>query len=134
MYLKKANKYSTILLGFVISLFFVSCTGVNLRSWPYQMSPNTHPIKSYSDGSVIFKGGFFYHSDSSVLFSGSAKLEKKGTSCSHSVGYLIAFGSSRIYDAKVAGGVDKIGMIEEDVLAFLGGYLYHRHCTIVVGE
>jgi hypothetical protein len=134
MYLKKANKYSTILLGFVISLFFVSCTGVNLRSWPYQMSPNTHPIKSYSDGSVIFKRGFFYHSDSSVLFSGSAKLEKKGTSCSHSVGYLIAFGSSRIYDAKVAGGVDKIGMIEEDVLAFLGGYLYHRHCTIVVGE
>ena len=47
--------------------------------------------------------------------------------------YLIAFGSSRIYDAKVNGAVRHIGMIEEEVMAILGG-VYHRHCTIVVGE
>jgi len=97
------------------------------------MSPNTHPIESYSEGGVLLKGGVFYHFGSSVSYSGQAKLEKSGRACSHSFLYLVAFGSSRIYDAKVDGAINHIGMIEEEVLAILGGF-YHRHCTIVVGE
>jgi hypothetical protein len=114
-------------------LILNSCTGVNLRSWPIPMSPNTHPIESYSEGAVLLKGGVFYHFGSSVSYSGQAKLEKSGRACSHSFLYLVAFGSSRIYDAKVDGAINHIGMIEEEVLAILGGF-YHRHCTVVVGE
>jgi hypothetical protein len=124
-----AFTFWTILVLFITS----SCTGVNLRSWPLPISPNTHPSESYAHGTVFFKGGIFYHTDSNVLYSGSGKLEKTGRSCSHSFLYLVAFGSSRIYDAKVDGAVSSVGMIEEEVLAILGGF-YHRHCTIVMGE
>ena len=120
-----------MLLGVILLLS--SCTGVNLRSWPIPMSPNTHPIESYSEGAVLLKGGVFYHFGSSVSYSGQAKLEKSGRACSHSFLYQVAFGSSRIYDAKVDGAINHIGMIEEEVLAILGGF-YHRHCTVVVGE
>ncbi|MBK6605881.1 MAG: TRL-like family protein [Leptospiraceae bacterium] len=124
-------KSLSVLIGAVVLLS--SCTGVNLRSWPIPMSPNTHPIESYSEGGVLLKGGVFYHFGSSVSYSGQAKLEKSGRACSHSFLYLVAFGSSRIYDAKVDGAINHIGMIEEEVLAILGGF-YHRHCTVVVGE
>lgn len=127
------NRISMQSLFVFILFLFGSCTGINLRSWPYPISPNTHPIESYAEGAVILKGGVLYHTGSSVLYSGSAKLERRGRSCSHSFLYLVAFGSSRIYDAKVDGAVAQIGMIEEEVLAVLGGF-YHRHCTIVVGE
>ena len=120
-----------MLLGVILLLS--SCTGVNLRSWPIPMSPNTHPIESYSEGAVLLKGGVFYHFGSSVSYSGQAKSAKSGRACSHSFLYLVAFGSSRIYDAKVDGAINHIGMIEEEVLAILGGF-YHRHCTVVVGE
>jgi hypothetical protein len=119
---------------FILSLFPInSCTGINLRSWPLEVAPNTHPTPSYGEASAVLKGSIFYHSDSNVLFSGTGKLEKKGTSCSHSFLYLIAFGSSRIYDAKVEGGINAIGLVEEEIFAILGGF-YHRHCTIVAGE
>lgn len=120
-----------ILMSIII---FSSCTGVNLRSWPIPISPNTHPIESYAKGSVVLKGGAFYHIGSSVMYSGSARLEKSGRACSHSFFNLVALGSSRIYDAMLDGGVNQIGMIEQEVLAYLGGLFYHRHCTIVVGE
>jgi TRL-like protein family len=134
MQIKIIKNTSLIRIISVILLFmFSSCTGINLRSWPYPLSPNTHPIESYSEGGVLLKGGVFYHTSSSVKYSGSAKLNKRGTACSYSFLYLVAFGSSRIYDAKVDGAVSWIGMIEAEVLAILGG-AYHRHCTIVVGE
>ena len=122
-----------LVLSFLILNCFISCTGLNLRAWPLSLSPNTHPSSSYAEGGVFLKGGFFYHNDSHVLYSGAARMEKTGKSCSQSFLYLIAFGSSRIYDAKVNGAVRHIGMIEEEVMAILGG-VYHRHCTIVVGE
>lgn len=118
---------------FTLLLFCSSCTGLNLKSWPVPFSPNMHPSSSYAEGGVFFKGGLIFHNDSQVLYSGKARLEKLGKSCSHSFFYLIAFGSSRIYDAKVSGAVSHIGMIEQEVFSILGG-VYHRHCTIVLGE
>ncbi|HMV45355.1 MAG TPA: TRL domain-containing protein [Leptospiraceae bacterium] len=118
---------------FLILPLLLSCTGFNLRTWPLPVSPNTHPIESYAGVDVFFKGGYIYHSGSNVSYTGTGKLEKNGKACSHSFLYLVAFGSSRIYDAKVNGAVNHIGAIEEDVLAILGGF-YHRHCTIVIGE
>lgn len=116
-----------------IFLFVSSCTGFNLRTWPIPISPNTHPSESYADGALFLKGGFFYHKDFTVLYSGTGKLLKTGRSCSQSFLYLVAIGSSRIYDAKVDGGINSVALIEEEVLGILGGF-YHRHCTIVSGD
>lgn len=126
--------FRTKILTVVFFLFtFETCTGLNLRSWPIPFAPNTHPSKSYSEGSVLLKGGLFYHKDSHVSYVGQANNDKTGRACSHSFLYLIAFGSSRIYDAKVDGGIHSIALIEEEILAILGGF-FHRHCTIVSGE
>ena len=130
---QRLNRRVSLLLVFFPILAMISCTGINLRTWPIAVSPNTNPIESYSEGGVLLKGGVFYHIGSSVMYSVSGKLEKSGRACSHSFLYLIAIGSSRIYDAKVDGAVNHIGLIEEEVLGILGG-VYHRHCTIVVGE
>lgn len=122
-----------LLVVSIIIFTLQSCTGLNLRAWPIPFAPNTHPSKSYSEGSVLLKGGLFYHKDSHISYMGQANIEKTGRACSHSFLYLIAFGSSRIYDAKVDGGIHSIAVIEEEILAILGGF-FHRHCTIVSGE
>jgi hypothetical protein len=143
MFISKVNQVNSSrsirrMIGYLailpLLLTIVSCTGINMRTWPIPVSPNTNPLSSYADGGVVLKGGFFYHTASSVVYTGSARLDKSGRACSHSFFYLVALGSSRIYDAKVDGGINHIGMIEEEVLAYLGGIFYHRHCTIVVGE
>ena len=126
--------YKIIRVAMLTGIFLLlNCTGLNLRTWPVPVSPNTHPIESYAGIEVFLKGGYIYHNGSNVLYTGTAKLERSGKACSQSFLYLIAIGSSRIYDAKVEGAVNSIGVIEEEVLAILGG-LYHRHCTIVIGE
>ena len=128
------KKHFFLRLGFTLVMFvFGSCTGLNFRSWPLPLAPNTHPSKSYAEGGVFFKGGIFYHKDFHISYTGEASIEKSGRACCHSFLYLVAFGSSRIYDAKVDGGIQSIAMIEEEILAILGGF-FHRHCTIVYGE
>lgn len=130
-FLRKRNFiFSVIVLNFL----FYSCTGVNLRTWPIPVSPNTHPLPEYAEASILFQGGMVYTNESKVSFSNSAtKLLRKGTSCIHSLLYLVAWGDASIEAARVEGAVAKVGFIEQEVLAILG-FVYHRHCTIVMGE
>lgn len=118
----------------IVVLNFSSCSGINLRTWPILISPNTHPLPEYAEASILFKGGIVYTNESKVSFSNSsAKLLKKGTACIHSILYLVAWGDASIDAARVEGAIAKVGFLEQEVFALLG-FVYHRHCTIVMGE
>lgn len=115
-------------------LFTIHCSGINLRNNPIKVSPNMNPSSEYAEiGTVISKGGFFYHQDSSILYIGEADLNRTGRSCAQSFFYLLAFGDASIDAARVNGAVTKIGIIEQQTTAILGT-VFHRHCTIIRGD
>lgn len=118
---------------FTILLLFGHCTGINLRTWPYQIAPNTHPAPNYANGNILLKGGWLFHRNSGVRIVGNSAIKREGFSCSHSIFYLFAFGDSRIESAKIQGAVARVAVVESNLLAVLGG-AYHRHCTVVRGE
>ena len=113
--------------------FLFSCTGINMRTWPIPVSPNTHPVQDYGKLTVLFKGGGVWHDNNVHKHLGSGKFERKGRACSASYLYLVALGDSSIETAKSDGAVSDVAMVEQEVFSILGG-LYHRHCTIVLGE
>ena len=119
-------------LGLLVFVF-CQCTGINLRTSAIPHSPNTHPFPEYAEPDLLYRGGYFYHSASNIIFSGPARIERKGRACSHSFLYLLALGDSKIDSAKVNGGISEPALIEQEIVAFLG-FFYHRHCTIVLGE
>lgn len=124
----KIKLFSIFLVGSLIS-----CTGMNLRSWPLPAAPNTHPAQEYGVMTVMFKGGGVWHNNSIHKHIGPAKHERTGRACSASYLYLVALGDSSIETAKSDGAVSDIAMVEQEIFSILGG-LYHRHCTIVIGE
>jgi hypothetical protein len=122
------------LILIVVLIALQGCTGLNFRTWPIRISPNTHPVPSYAEGSVLYKGGFFFHKESQVTQVGISKAIKKGKACVHSLFYMGAWGDSRIDSAKVNGAISQPAFMEQEILAVLGGFIYHRHCTILIGE
>jgi len=114
-------------------MFFFNCTGLNLRTWPLSVAPNTHPLPDYAEARYILKGGYLYHLESRIKQVSEVPIVKKGRACVHSLLYLGAWGDARIDTAKVEGGIARVGLLEQEVFAILGG-VYHRHCTILLGE
>ena len=114
-----------------IFLFMNSCTGINIAN---RYISNMNPVPENADiGSLLLKGGLFYHSESNIIFNGNANLKRTGRSCSESFIYLIGVGDSSIDSAKVNGAISQIGIIEQETISILGAG-YHRHCTILRGE
>jgi hypothetical protein len=115
-------------------LLFLNCTGINLRNSPVKFSPNMNPSSEYAEiGTVISKGGFFYHHDSTILFIGEHNLVNTGRSCARSFFYLLSIGDASIDTARVNGAVTKVGIIEQETSSYFG-FFYHEHCTIIRGE
>lgn len=118
------------LFALMFSFFLICCTGINLR---IPMSPNTHPLPEYGKGTAILRGGLLYHKENSASHIRKYSPTAIGRACSHSFFYLIALGSSSIDAARLEGAVSKVTLVEQEVMA-IGAGLYHRHCTIVIGE
>ncbi|MDX1957697.1 MAG: TRL domain-containing protein [Leptospiraceae bacterium] len=120
-------------IAWLIIFTMLNCTGMNMRNWPIEFSPNTHPSSEYSKFPTNFKGGVLLHNYTNILYSSNAKLKRRGKACAASYLYLIALGDARIDTAKVNAGVSSPAIIEQETFSVLG-FVFHRHCTIVVGE
>ena len=114
-------------------LFLWNCTGINLRTYPFPFSPNTHPVQEYGHLTVLGKGGAVYHKNYSIESVGTYPVKRQGRACNHSLFYLVAFGDSSIESARIEGAVSRVAFIGHEVLS-LFGIIYHRHCTVVTGE
>lgn len=117
----------------ILTLFF-NCSGLNLRTYPIPIAPDTNPVPNYSGLSVVRYGGFLWHQmETPVGLTPGVKLSKRGESCSHSILFLFAWGDSSIEMAKINGSVVQIGLMEYINSAILGG-IYHKHCLVLLGQ
>ena len=58
---------------------------------------------------------------------------KTGTACATSILAMVATGDASLRKAMRDGNITKIKQVNHFVTAFLG-FVYHKHCTIVIGE
>lgn len=127
----KSYKNSTFFS--LISLALVSCTGMNLIT--VQTAANTNPTQEYASSSPYNKGGLIFHRNFTPGFIGlNADASNDVQVCNHSVLYLISWGDSSIEKAKSEGKFSKVAYVDYQQLGILGGYLYHRFCSIVKGQ
>ncbi len=117
------------LAGLVLLSF--ACTGMAVT--PHYGATNTNPVPEYATIATLAYGGGMYHANSVAGQAGNALLQAEGRACSHSVLWLVAWGDSRLSTAAKNGSIKKIGFVEYEVRA-LGGFFYHRFCTVVRGE
>ena len=133
--MKQTNKVNTTLIYALAVSVLTSCTGYNLAVSFGGAIPNTNPAREYANGATMYKGGMFFHKNTVPGQTGvpNAKCIKKGVSCSHSILWLAAFGDSSIDSAKADKDIKSVCSVDHEVMGILG-FVYHRHCTTVLGE
>jgi len=135
--LNKINyKRALAIFSFALIAVLSSCTGTTVLN-TLKLKENTHPVKEYGDSvQAFFKGGILYHGNSvpgQVGFGDFQGEKKIGRACSASYLYLLSFGDSSIQKACDNEKITKVISVQHDITALLGGFFYHRHCTLVVG-
>lgn len=96
---------------------------------------NTNPTREYATTAPVWKGGLFYHKNTTpgpIGIGAEPKLE--GKSCNVSYLNLFSFGNSRIETAKKNGNIQKIAFVDYENTGILAGFIYHQFCTIVKGS
>jgi TRL-like protein family len=123
---------SSSLLIIMVSL--TNCSGLNVLTRGLGWGATTNPTPDYANGIHLYKGGLFYHRHTVPGTIGlNADGSLKGESCSHSALYLISWGDSGIETAKKKSGITKVSSVEYEQMGILGT-VYHRFCTIVIGN
>jgi len=118
-------------LGTMCLIVSANCTGINPAT--HLGVSNTNPAQEYGMIGVYGRRGLFYHNDTVPGQLGNASPVTSGQSCSYSILWLIAIGDSSIESAKQDGGISKVALVEFLENA-IGGFLFHKVCTIVRGE
>lgn len=97
--------------------------------------PNTNPAKEYATGYGFYKGGVWFHRNSTAgqVANATANVRSDGFACAMSLLGLIAVGDSSISAAMKSANITKVATVEYKTTAFLS-YVYHEQCTIVTGE
>lgn len=117
-----------------IFLFFIQCTGFNML-YDTSANGNTNPSREYATLAPLFKGGFFYHRNTTPGPIGiGAEPKSEGKACSHSYIGMFSFGNSRIETAKKNGNIQKVAFVDYENTGILAGFIYHQFCTIVKGS
>nr|WP_275067246.1 TRL-like family protein [Leptospira bandrabouensis] len=101
----------------------------------YSPNTNTNPTREYATQGVQFKGGAVFHKSNvpgPIGINAEPSLEGRG--CNHAILYLFSFGDSSIESAKKSANITKVAFVDFEQLGVLGGFLYHRVCTIVKGS
>ncbi|MCB1143059.1 MAG: TRL-like family protein [Leptospiraceae bacterium] len=114
---------------------FSNCTGGNILT-SFYIGKSTHPLEDHDNpAKLAMKGGLIYYKNNQVGQTGGIveTSEKKGEACATSYGYLLATGDASLRKAMRDGNITKIKQVNHFVTAFLG-FVYHKHCTIVIGE
>ncbi|TGM68896.1 TRL-like family protein [Leptospira levettii] len=115
-------------------LFLCKCTGFNLL---YETSAigNTNPSREYATTAPMWKGGFFYHRNTTPGPIGiGVEPKAEGRACSNSYLGLFSFGNSRIEAAKKNGNIQKVAFVDYENSGVFAGFIYHQFCTIVKGS
>lgn len=111
-----------------------SCTGYNYGQYLMVATANTNPMPEYSSPyRNYYTGGAIFHRNGAPGPVGNANAKLNGRSCAQSVLWLVAWGDASVEAAKNAGSIKKVAAVEYEQTAVLG-FVYHRFCTIVVGE
>ncbi|MCB1189100.1 MAG: TRL-like family protein [Leptospiraceae bacterium] len=118
---------------FIFCFLLVNCTGLNIGQ--IYRTPSTSPTPDYTNPvSMEYRGGWIYHNNTvSGQIGHGATTRLRGQSCSHSVLWLVSWGDSSIEAAKLDGGISKVAATEFNQMGIVSA-VYHRFCTIVIGD
>ncbi|TGL99845.1 TRL-like family protein [Leptospira jelokensis] len=121
-------------ISLLIILFTQNCTGGSLLTM-YAPSTNTNPATDYASAAAYYRGGLLFHMSTYPGAIGSnAEAVNQGRGCNHAILSLFSFGDSSIETAKKSGNLSKVAFVEYEQLGILGGFVYHRVCTVVKGS
>lgn len=77
-------------------------------------------------------GGVYTGVESNQAATANPVGGKRGEACAFSILGLLAIGDASAATAAKAGGITKIGLVDNDMMGVLG--IFARHCTVVHGE